>query len=250
VPIASLPNNAPAITGAFQAATPPTGFGTPIFLTPTECGLRGMVNECLRFESSAGGEQCVAVFVSDGEPTLCNTDPTFLRDIVAQGAAAGIPTFAVALPGSNINFMSQIATAGGTTVIDLTAGGTSAAILAALNGIRETVVDVVSTPITTTTTIATPLDCQWRIPAPTDGEKFDPAKVNVEFTPAGGTAQPYGWVASEADCTAAGDGWYYDDPTAPKEVRVCPRTCDTIKASTGGRVDLKFGCERIPAEIH
>jgi hypothetical protein len=209
-----------------------------------------MINECLRFESTAGGEQCVAVLVTDGEPTLCNTDPTFLRDIVAQGAQAGIPTFAVALPGSNVNFMRDIATAGGTTVIDLTQGGTQAAILAALNGIRDTVVTTVTTPVTTTTTIETKLDCQWRIPAPENGETFDKNKVNVEFTPAGAPPIPYGWVPSEGDCVAAGNGWYYDDVDAPTEVRVCPQTCDTIKASTGGRVDLKFGCERIPAIIN
>lgn len=131
VPIAPLPGNGAAMIQAMQEQTP-----NPIATTPTECGLRGMINRCLAFmASSANGEKCVAVLVTDGSPTQCDMTLANLAQIVADGHAQGVTTFALGLPGADLNFLDSLATAGGTgSAIDVSGG--AQAFVAALNSVR------------------------------------------------------------------------------------------------------------------
>jgi hypothetical protein len=85
------------------------------------------------------------------------------------------------------------------------------------------------------------LPCQWKIPPTPAGQQFDPQKVNVRFTPKGGSPQDFGYVA-QADCSRASNAWYFDNPNQPTQVFVCPTTCDMLKASAGAEVDVSFGC--------
>ncbi|HEV8550643.1 MAG TPA: hypothetical protein VGQ57_16470, partial [Polyangiaceae bacterium] len=44
-----------------------------------------------------------------------------------------------------------------------------------------------------------------------------------------------------ASCSEAKNGgWYYDDPSAPTSILVCPCTCARFGA---GRVDVRVGCK-------
>jgi hypothetical protein len=231
VPIAPLPGNANPMISGMQSATP----NNPIALTPTECGLRGLVSECTTYTATSK-IQCVGVLVTDGTPTQCDTDPNNLAKILSDAAARGIKTFVIGLPGSNLSALDALAAAGGTSkAIDVSGGAT--AFIAGLNAIRGKV------------SVGTALPCTWKIPPPTNGQVFDPAKVNVSFTPKGGTAQDFGFVA-QADCARASNAWYFDDPNKPTQVLACPTTCDTLKASSGAEVDVSFGCARKPAVLH
>lgn len=87
------------------------------------------------------------------------------------------------------------------------------------------------------------LDCSWKIPPPPDGQSFDKNKVNVEYTGSGGKAQVY-YVPDPAMCGPQG-GWYYDDPTNPTTIKVCPTTCSTFQADLMGKVDILFGCDTV-----
>jgi len=237
VPIASLPGNASAMTSAMTAQTP----NSPISLTPTECGLRGMINQCLTYQSTSPmGERCVAVLVTDGSPTQCDTNQANLTQIIADGHMKGIDTYTLGLPGADLNVLNQYAQAGGTNMaIDVTGG--AQAFISALNSIRKSV------------TISMPLPCTWKIPAPPTGTTFDPKKVNVQYTPPGGSPQAFGYVASEADCARAnGDAWYYDnsaDPSHSTQVLACPNACNNTLHNATGEVDVLFGCETIPATV-
>ena len=91
---------------------------------------------------------------------------------------------------------------------------------------------------------AAKLDCAWGIPPPPAGEKFDPGKVNVIFTPGGGKGTPIGKVASAADCGPEG-GWYYDNDQAPTKVMVCDSTCQSIQSDANGKIEVQFGCATI-----
>src|ERR1041385_6581054 len=184
VPIAPLPGNANAMVQAMQSQAP----SSPIALTPTECGLRGMINQCLTYkQNSTTGEQCVAILITDGTPTQCDTNQANLVQIVAQGHAAGITTYTLGLPGADANFLNQLAQAGGTTAsIDVSGG--SQQFIDALNNIRQTVAVTTSTQQTTQTTISSPLPCAWGIPQVPPPATFNKDKVNVEFTPPGGGA--------------------------------------------------------------
>jgi hypothetical protein len=167
---------------------------------------------------------------------------------------------------SNPAGLDQIAAAGGTNAaIDVSAG--PAAFINALNSIRQkvsvtsshpvvtqqkhTVTSHTSTPVSTTIrtqqVISTALDCQWKIPTTTGTKQFDPDLVNMQLTDSTGSATQFGKVASPNDCATAGDGWYYDDNAAPTQIFVCSKTCETLKASTGARVDILLGCPTTPA---
>jgi hypothetical protein len=217
----------------------------PLNITPLECGLRGMVNVCLQYMSmSPIGERCVAVLVTDGntmDPTPCDANVANLVGIVTDGLNKGVKTFTLGLQGSDPNFLDQIAQAGG-TMAHIDASGGVQAFVSALNMIRSSI------------TIATPLPCQWRIPEPPAGSRFDPTKVNVDFTPPGGKPQSFGHVESEADCArATGDAWYYDNSAKPADatqVIACPNSCSgTLHNSIGAEVDVLFGCDTVPATV-
>lgn len=242
VPIAPLPQNASAMVSAMQAQAP----SSPVALTPTECALRGMINQCAQFmQQSTTGEQCVAILITDGTPTQCDGDHANLTQIVADGYNDdGVITFTLGLPGADLAFLDQLAAAGGTTAsIDVTQG--TQVFIDALNSIRDSVSTTTSMQVTTQEVISTPLDCQWGVPAPPEGQVFNPEKVNLQFTPSGGAPQNFGYVASEADCGGATDAWYFDDPTSPTQVFVCPQTCEVVKNSAGASVNIQLGCDRI-----
>lgn len=241
VPIAPLPGNGQAMIQAMQQQSP----NSPITLTPTECGLRGMINQCLQFQAnSPSGEQCVAILVTDGTPTQCSTDATVLQGIVKDGHDKGVTTYVLGLPGSDLNALNALANLGGTTgAIDVSGG--SSAFIDALNNIRQTVAVTTTQHISTPTVISTPLPCQWKIPVPQGNTTFDKTKVNVQFIPPGGAAPiDFGNVPSLADCArTTADAWYYDNNDNPTEILACPNTCGgTLHNSAGAEVDVVFGC--------
>jgi hypothetical protein len=88
------------------------------------------------------------------------------------------------------------------------------------------------------------LNCAWAIPAPAAGERLDPKRVNVRYTPGRGKGEEILNVPDVRSCGYSG-GWYYDDPEQPTEVRACPSTCDHIKLDSRGRIDVLFGCETL-----
>jgi hypothetical protein len=251
VEIAELPGNAAALTNGMNSATPTT---FPLLLTPTECALRGMIDHCVEHQARTG-TQCVAILVTDGQPTLCNGDVAHLVSLVQNGFDQGILTFTLGLPGSNLQFLNQLAQAGGTDcdpngpnfACDLTTNSTG--FRDTLERIRGTVVSTVTTPVVTTTVISTPLDCQWRIPPPPQDTVFDPLKVNLLFTPEGAAGEQFAYVPSLADCADAPNAWYFDDAVNPTEVFVCPNACDRIKAAPGAQIDIQLGCDRIDKPI-
>jgi len=90
------------------------------------------------------------------------------------------------------------------------------------------------------------LSCELPIPKPSSGT-LDPSAVNVVLvTSAGKTLIPK--VAGATAC-GTGDGWYYDNDTAPTKVILCPGACakaDAAVSSTGGgKIEVLFGCKTI-----
>jgi hypothetical protein len=88
-----------------------------------------------------------------------------------------------------------------------------------------------------------PLPCDYAIPAPPAGETFDANKVNLEFSAPATEKKTFPRAPAQ---TACGDqaAWYYDDPGAPKQIKMCPAGCQAI--SGGGTIQIKLGCETVP----
>jgi hypothetical protein len=96
--------------------------------------------------------------------------------------------------------------------------------------------------------VPTPIPCQFEIPDGA-GAEFDPFKVNVDYSPGDGSAAqrfPYRGTEAGPSCPPNGDdGWYYDDPTSPTQIRLCPSTCSKVERDDEGRVDIAFGCDTL-----
>lgn len=41
---------------------------------------------------------------------------------------------------------------------------------------------------------------------------------------------------------SCGNGWYYDDPANPAQVKLCPQTCQTILGDSGAQIEVDLGC--------
>jgi hypothetical protein len=90
-----------------------------------------------------------------------------------------------------------------------------------------------------------PIPCQWQIPEPPMGETLDPDLVNVEFLDIDvGAPETIYHVDDAAACDPVIGGWYYDDNDAPKNIILCPVSCDAVSgAADGSEINLLFGCE-------
>jgi hypothetical protein len=102
----------------------------------------------------------------------------------------------------------------------------------------------VFTDIATAVVSGSQIDCVYDIPDPGNGQMIDPTKVNVEYKPSPSAPEEpiYNVPGGAADCGPAG-GWYYDDPTNPTQILLCPASCDHVQMSTDGSVSVIFGCE-------
>jgi len=98
--------------------------------------------------------------------------------------------------------------------------------------------DELSTQVIAGATLA----CSWQIPAPPDGESYATDQVNVAATVDGQTTA-LGYVGDAAQCANVSQGWYYDNPSQPTEILVCPTTCASLQAAQNAKVDISFGCQ-------
>jgi hypothetical protein len=201
--------------------------------TPLSAALDGALQWTTGYLNGHPGEKAGVILVTDGEPTDCNTSSSYLSGAAAGALAShGALTFAIGLEGSNESLMNAIATAGGTGQAYYIGGGADVQteLVAALDDIRDAT-----------------LACEYQVPSDVNGNPIEPTRVNVLYTPEGATKpDTIGQVNGHADC-GDGGGWYYDNAGAPTKITFCPATCTAIQTSEGGKVELVFGCETIPA---
>jgi len=103
--------------------------------------------------------------------------------------------------------------------------------------------DAVAQAVIETSAIA----CELDIPPPPQGEVLDFTKVNVQLV-SGPDETIIPNVGDQAGC-GNGEGWYYDNPSAPTQVILCPTSCATAQELAGpnqpGSVQVLFGCATI-----
>jgi hypothetical protein len=228
VALMALPN---AVFSTTIAAHAPKGD------TPTRAAVKGAITQAQSVLAAHPGEKTVIVLVTDGEPYGCgitndtqsNAEATNVASDVAA-VAASIPTYVIGV-GPSVTNIKAVATAGGTTPLQVTVGNpaqTTSDLLAAMATIRGQLAS-----------------CDFAIPAPPDGRTLDFDKVFVVRTPSGKPAEtlPY-------NQTCSGPGWRYDDPKKPTKVLLCDATCGVVKSDPGGKIDVQFACvSRPPGEI-
>lgn len=220
VPIAPLPGVGSQITSQISSVNPNGN-------TPTRPALQGAMMYAMDWAVNHPDHITVVVLATDGEPTGCA--PNNISDssaVAAQGLGANpsVKTFVIGV--GDLGALNAIAQAGGTGQATIIGTANAAQdFLDALNAIRGAV------------------GCSYKIPVSTSGET-DPTKVNVGFTPEGGTQEVFPPVSSATECLGK-KAWYYDDPINPTQIILCPAACDLV-TNTKGKVEVVLGCPTIP----
>ena len=202
---------------------------TPSGNTPMYAALSGAVQWGTTYFGAHPDQKAIVVLVTDGDPNGCNNDVDAIADVAADGHAIGVDTFAIGLQGSNQTTLDKIASKGGSNAAFLIGNGNAEAdLIAALQAIRGKAIA-----------------CDLPVPTPDNGQTIDPKKVNVEFTPSSGPQATIGNVGNAVACGSAG-GWYYDNPTTPTTITLCPATCSVVQADATGEIDIELGCDTVP----
>ncbi|OJY16068.1 MAG: hypothetical protein BGO98_25835 [Myxococcales bacterium 68-20] len=196
--------------------------------TPTRYAMEGAVAYAQTVEAQLAGKgKVVIVLATDGVPEYCSNNTIATTSSVAQAVAATIPTYVIGVGGA-LTDLNALAVAGGTNaafiISTANAGAVGQSFAAAMETIR-----------------GASLTCEYSIPAPPEGKTLDYNKVNIQFTPDGGTPKtlPY-----SADCANVG-GWRYDSASAPTKILLCDGACATAKADAKGKIDVVLGCQTV-----
>jgi hypothetical protein len=208
-----------ALLVAAVAGTAPGGS------TPTYPALDGPLRWAVARTQADPNEIYVTVLVTDGEPTECNTSTTAIRKLATDAYNGyGVRTYTIGIAGSNVTELDALALAGGTGKAFVVDGSNSSTmrdqLVAALLSIA-----------------GTSASCSFNLPGV---GTFDPNNVSVTYKPGtGGSTMTLSRVPNAATC---GNGWYYNDNTAPTMISLCPTTCATVQADKGAVVETRLGC--------
>lgn len=225
VPMQPLPENGAAVE-AWLDTNQQAKYGG----TETVPAMQGALQFTRQWATDHPDAKTVILLVTDGEPDSgCAGDDVPAVAAEALAGTPSIPTYVLGL--GNIAGLHDVAAAGGTgqafVVSDPAASG--AAVVEQLAAIRGE---------------ARPLPCEFLIPA---GGASTPDLVNFDFTPADGGATVTIPRVRDAGACGNGDGWHYDNPSAPTTLVACNATCGTL-AGGGGRVDIALGCPTVLVE--
>jgi hypothetical protein len=227
VAIAPLPGNERAVTSAMQTLVP-TGE------TPTGPALRGACTFAQTWKSSHPERNVALLLLTDGKPeaplscllsggACCPSieEATAAAQACLEGAP-GIKTYVLGV-GPLLDNLNDIALA----------GGTGAAYLVESNDVAKNVLEALQR------IRSDAIPCQLGLPAAPAGSELSLDEVNLTYTAADCDTTLIEAVPSAAQCGRA-DGWYYDNPTRPSVVNLCPASCDRV--SGDGRLDYSIGC--------
>jgi len=216
-------NHVQQLTQSFNAKQP-NG------LTPMWAALGGATKWAMEQQTlGEGKEKVVVVLLTDGEPTACDLNINNIAQLADDAfKKQQILTFAVGLEGSNPNQMNVIAKGGHTDKAFFIGNGTAQAdLLAALKKIQESV-----------------LSCSYAMPeSPDPNQSIDPTQVNIDFTPGDGSPKvTLDQVGDASKCGSNGTEWYYDDPSSPQAILLCPETCTKVQSDDKAKIKVVLGC--------
>lgn len=215
VPITALPSS--VFGSALDSRNPSGG-------TPTRHALQGAINYAQQVAAGEGKDGNVAiVLVTDGQPANCSDNSISTVRNIAASVASTIPTYVIGV-GNQLGNLNEIAVGGGTNQAFIVSTGdpaqTQAQLLGAIKAIKQQA-----------------LACDYTIPTPTDGQRLDHTKVNVQYAPQAGSPSTLSYNQS----CAGGTGWQYDNADSPTRILLCDSSCNTVKTA-GGKVDIVYGC--------
>ncbi|HEY3496535.1 MAG TPA: vWA domain-containing protein [Polyangiaceae bacterium] len=199
----------------------------PAGLTPTAPALTGALEYAAGSAEDNPERATFVVLVTDGYPTQC--EPTAVSSVAdiaesAYLAEASVRTYVVGVDAEfNLNNIAI-------------AGGTNEAFLVDSENVADSFVTALRNVSNSR------LACEYNIPPPPSGTQvIDLEEVQVTYTTAEERTEEVPRIQDlEACARNPNGGWYYDDLTNPKRIKVCPCTCARFQA---GRVDVRLGCK-------
>jgi len=220
VEIGPLSTTAPQLTGAIDMQTPG---GT----TPTVPSLTAAINHATTWAKANPTHRVAVVYATDGQPNGCTNNTVEQAAATALRGALGtpsIPTYVLGV-GPNLANLNSIAENGGTKAAFLvdTSGNAASQLSAALATIRAT----------------SALDCTYSVPTPPAGQTLEPGKVNITYTDSAGKVTTVLQDPAGTSCDA-GSGWQYS--ADGKQINLCGKACNDVKADKGGKLQVLFGC--------
>ena len=226
VPIAPLPGNAQAVINSLNQAVP-TGE------TPTGAAIRGACTYSVGWHTQNPSHITVVLLVTDGFPEAplssqrggCSPSIQDADQAAAACVQNHIDVFVLGV-GQQLTNLNEIAAAGGTKQAYVV-GGTdvTSQVLQALNTIRATA----------------QIPCALKIPPPPAGQQIQYDKINITYCNGSQQTIVFLNVTSSAQCDPTNGGWYYDNPSAPTQIQLCPTSCNTVSAP-GGTLTASVGC--------
>lgn len=234
VPIQPLPGNYEALSSSVNSVVP-TGE------TPTGPAIRGACSYAADWKQKNPGRAVVILLVTDGVPETPDShcfgeNPSAIEDAMnaaSECASANTPikTYVLGI-GHELDTLNGIAREGGTRQAYLVEGGdVSRAVLQALNAIRADAT----------------IPCEFKIPQPPDGRTLDYNLVNVGICDASGAPTQI-YFASSPEACGDNPGWYYDDSTGERRIRLCEASCETVSVP-GAQLYYSVGCETKPVPV-
>jgi len=213
------------------------GLGTHI-----EGALRGIA--AFTASNQTPGREMIGVLMTDGDPNGCEENLGALSTIISDHlTATGIRTFIIGMEGATERNLEMLAVAGGAEAHRDFCGGVGPP--CHYWNVGDGSGDAIASALSDIIAMAVPLPCEFDViglMAP-PGEMLDFSRVNVTLTQ-GGTTTTIGQVPGEADCPAGMPAWYYDNPSAPTQILLCPNACTLVTgAADGARVDVVVGCQ-------
>jgi hypothetical protein len=236
--VGALPDHAGAINDSLSEIEP-TGE------TPTGAAIRGACSYAQGFKDDNPSHEVVILILTDGVPeapvSCCDPDtsvgmcepvdppccPT-IDDAVDAATECldgdpGIRTYVLGV-GPSLGNLNDIAEAGGTDEAYLVEGGDVAnEVLDALRTIRGDAIP-----------------CTMQLPPPPDGSDLVLNQVNITYASASCDPTYFSYSETVDNCPDEG-GWYYDDPGAPENIKLCPTSCDQV-SEPGGKLVFTVGC--------
>lgn len=84
------------------------------------------------------------------------------------------------------------------------------------------------------------LPCELELPTPPPGKTLDTAIMAVVYAQPGHQPQQLPRVADASACSPG--GWYLDNPSTPTHILICPASCDQLRSSGDGWLEVVVGC--------
>ena len=228
--------------------------------TPTRPALQGTISYAADIDQTYPNSKTIIVLITDGYPSFacqhsdgsfqacnscddltngcltdsgpCSTGDAEISKIATVIQSAPSRSIYVAGVGTDLDdsTLSGWAAASGNSAIDLRnlSGAEAASVLMTrLDSIRSS-----ST------------SCAFDLPLPPDETSINPDQTNVEYTTGAGVSSywPRTSDGTASTCSNSVRGWYFDTPTVPKKILLCPSSCSAVQQDSKGQLRVVYGC--------